>query len=232
MIDDYNFSMPGRIVSYDPVEQLSTVLISNLRTYSNSDSTERQSKRVQLVDVPTYTPGGGGWHMTFPIKPGDPCMLSFSQFGYDHWLFEDKDSAGVRQDGQPMPWTERRFSLRDGFCQVGWNNIPKAVTSYHATASQWRNSEADQVISLNSDKSITLTSPVALTVNAPAVQVICETSEVTASTSASVTSPTTTINGDLDVTGAITAPSVVVNGVEVDGHDHLGDSGGTTGPMK
>lgn len=205
MIDDYNIIMPGRIVSYDPVEQLSAVLISNSRTYSTSSSTERQSKRVQLVDVPTYTPGGGGWHMTFPIKKDDPCLISFSQFGYDHWLFEDKDAAGVRQDGQPMPWTERRFSLRDGFCQVGWNTIPRAVAEYHASHSQWRNVDATQVISLNDDASISIDSTVNLTITAPQV----------------------TINGNLDVTGQITTPSIEVNSVEVAGHIHTGVHGDT-----
>jgi len=236
MNSDYNINMPGRIVSYDPVEQLSVVMISNSKNYSNSDVTNRQVSRVKLVDVPTFTPGGGGWHMTFPIKPGDTCLLSFSQFGYDHWLFEDKDAAGVRLDGQPFPWTERKFSLRDGFAQVGWNNIPRAVADYSANHSQWRNVDASQVISLNEDTSITITSPIALTINAPEVTVICETSEVIASTSTTITCPANTIDGDLEVTGTITAPnmsattaltspSVVAGGINMQTHDHAGDGG-------
>ena len=82
--------------------------------------------------------------MTFPVKPGDTCLVSFSQFGYDHWLYNDDDAAGTRDDGNPQPWTFRKFNVQDGFAQVGFNTLPRAISGYSATDSEWRNASAGQ----------------------------------------------------------------------------------------
>lgn len=208
MIDDYNIQMPGRIESYDPVTQLGVVRISNDKTYSNSTETSRQRKRVLLRDVPIQTPGGGDWHMTFPIKKGDACLISFSQFGYDHWLYEDKDSAGVRADGQPQTWTNRRFSTRDGFAQVGFNTVPRAIADYSATDSEWRNDDRVQRITLEEAGNIHIAAG-STTIN------ITKDGDVT------ITAPTTAIVGDLTVTGSVVAQGEVTgNGIDLSTHTH------------
>lgn len=153
-IDDYSITMPGRIVEYFPETQTATVKISNDRTYSTDTDDESQVTPSFLYDVPVFTSGGGFWHITFPIKTDDPCLLSFSQFGYDHWLFKNEDSAGVRDDGHPQAWTEREFDLADGFAQVGWNNIPTAIADYHATDAEFRNVDRDQRIALQENGDI------------------------------------------------------------------------------
>ena len=140
--EKYNIAMPGRIVEYFPVDQTATVRISNDRTYSTSDASDLQtSKTREIQGVPVFTAGGGGYSLTFPIKAGDTCLLMFSQFGYDHWLYNDSDSAGVRFDGEPEEWTKRAFDLADGFCQVGYNTIPKAHTNYQDDGAEFRNSD-------------------------------------------------------------------------------------------
>ena len=208
MIDDYNIQMPGRIESYDPVTQLGVVRISNDKTYSNSTETSKQRKRVLLRDVPVQTPGGGDWHMTFPIKKGDACLISFSQFGYDHWLYEDKDSAGVRSDGQPQTWTNRRFSIRDGFAQVGFNTVPRAIADYSATDSEWRNVDRVQRITLEEAGNIHIAAG-STTIN------ITKDGDVT------ITAPTTAIVGDLTVTGSVVAQGEVTgNGIDLSTHTH------------
>tara|TARA_R110000851_G_scaffold244874_2_gene397631 strand:- start:15840 stop:16616 length:777 start_codon:yes stop_codon:yes gene_type:complete len=203
-LDDYEFQKPGRIVEYFPATQTATVKISNDRTFSTSNDTNLQVEQVLLYDVPVFTAGGGGWHMTFPIKPDDPCLLSFSEFGYDHWFSDNTDAAGIRFDGNPQSWTARKFSLDDGFAQVGWNNLPTAIESYHATHSQWRNAVANQVISLNDDTSITITSPISVTVNAPAVTVNGSTVDLNTSAKITMTCPEVEITGNLLVGGDIT----------------------------
>jgi len=233
MIDDYNIQMPGRIVEYDATTQLAVVRISNDKTYSNSAEISRQVKRVLLRDVPVYTPSGGNWAMTFPIKTGDTCLISFSQFGYDHWLYNDEDSAGVRSDGEPQTWTGRRFSLRDGFAQVGFNTIPRAIADYSALDSEWRNVDRTQRITLAADGEInistgteTVTSvtikpdgtvsiiaPTSTTVTSPVISIVAE-------TSVGITSPTVDMSGDLNVTGIVTGASGVFAGIVSETHTH------------
>ena len=184
--------------------------------------------------------------MTFPIKAGDTCLLSFSEFGYDHWFVDNADSAGIRDDGNPQPWTARMFNLDDGFAQVGWNNLPTAIQSYSEVNSQWRNNVADQVISLNDDTSITITSPIDLTVNAPNVT-------VNASTKITMVSPEVEITGNLLVggnitgmmaaiitgavsgassafTGAMTSLTAAIGGINMTSHKHTHNGDDTSGP--
>lgn len=206
---DYHIIMPGRIVSYDPVEQLASIRISLDRVFSESTEPEKIVGRDPIVDVPVFTPSGGGWSLTFPIKAGDTCLMLFSQFGYDHWLFDNKDSAGVRIDGNPMPWTKRVFSLSDGLAIVGFNTIPQAIADYHADDSEWRNDNADQKIALKVDGTIELNSLVGIVLNAPTV----------------------TINGNLVTNGTGTfSGDVTAESISVAHHIHPGDGGSGSGP--
>lgn len=240
--NDLTITVPGRIVEYFPENQTATVVISSEIYYDNSERLDEVTTRSKLHNVPVHTPFGGGWSVTFPIKKGDSCLLMFSQFGYDHWLYKDLDEAGGTS-GRPSTWLEREFSEKDGFALVGFNTLPRAIQSYSGTASQWRNTDASQCISLNDDNSIDITTTAHVTINCSAVTVNTEvaeinatasttvntgTAEINASTSAKIISPTTTIDGNCDVTGNLTAGGILVNG-----HDHVaGIPPGSTGPMK
>lgn len=242
IFDDASISFPGRIVKYYPEEQLADIQISAERAFSSSEELNSLAKRSIIKNVPVHTPSGGGWALTVPIKSGDTCLILFSQVGYDHWLYEDKDTGGTIA-GNPVPWLRRKFSVNDGFAIVGFNTIPRAIQSYHPTHSQWRNVDVTQVISLNDDNSITITSPVSVTINAPSVVVNCTDAEVNASNDINLDAGETltatarflsfigtdssTMHGDFSMTGTLT-----LNGVVVNDHIHDGDSGGTTGVMR
>ena len=206
--DDYHFTKPGHIVEYFPLTQTATVQISNDRTYSTSSADDLTVTPSYLYDVPTFTPGGGDFHMTFPIKAGDSCLLSFSQFGYDHWFVNNEDAAGVRDDGNPQPWTYRKFNLADGFCQVGWNNLKTAIDGYLADGSEWRNIDRTQRIALQENGDIEV-------VAGSSTLVMTKDGNVT------VTAPTTAIVGDLTVSGTIVATGEVTgNGIALSTHTH------------
>jgi hypothetical protein len=206
--DDYHFTKPGHIVEYFPLTQTATVQISNDRTYSTSTEDDLTVAPSYLYDVPTFTPGGGDFHMTFPIKAGDSCLLSFSQFGYDHWFVNNEDAAGVRDDGNPQPWTYRKFNLADGFCQVGWNNLKTAIDGYLADGSEWRNIDRTQRIALQENGDIEV-------VAGSSTLVMTKDGNVT------VTAPTTAIVGDLTVSGTIVATGEVTgNGIALSTHTH------------
>jgi hypothetical protein len=206
--DDYHFTKPGHIVEYFPLTQTATVQISNDRTYSTSSADDLTVTPSYLYDVPTFTPGGGDFHMTFPIKAGDSCLLSFSQFGYDHWFVNNEDAAGVRDDGNPQPWTFRKFNLADGFCQVGWNNLKTAIDGYIADGSEWRNIDRTQRIALQENGDIEV-------VAGSSTLVMTKDGNVT------VTAPTTAIVGDLTVSGTIVATGEVTgNGIALSTHTH------------
>ncbi len=217
MIDNQKYSLllPARIVEYFPENQTATVQICAETVFSSAINSSEVSTRKPLEGVPVHTVGGGGWHLTMPIKAGDSCIISFSQVGYDHWLHEDKDSAGLLA-GLPKPHLGRQFSEDDGFVTVGFNTLPRAVENYSGVNSEWRNEDATQVIRLKEDLSIEIDSTVSVTINAPSVVVNCETSEVNADTSTTVTTPTATINCDDAIVDATASMKVTTLDFTVD----------------
>ncbi len=199
--------LPARIVEFFPEDQTATVQICAETIFSSADSVSESKLREPLEGVPVHTVGGGGWHLTMPIKTGDTCIISFSQVGYDHWLYEDEDEAGLLANN-PKPHLLRQFSEDDGFVTVGFNTLPRAVAGFAPNDSEWRNANRDQVIILKEDLSIEINSTVKVTVNAPEVVVNCETSEVNATTSSTITTPTATVDCETSQVDASTSATI------------------------
>lgn len=193
--DLYSINLPGRIVTYYPDDQTADILICAERVNSSSTTSKSLSTREILQKVPVHTPSGGGWSMTMPIKAGNTCILFFSQIGYDHWFYQDKNKGGTLA-GDPVPHLRRQFSENDGYALVGLNTLPRKINSYSANHSQWRNEDATQIINLKDDLSIEIDSPVSVTINAPNVivnstdtTINTETASVIASTQVDVMTP-------------------------------------------
>ena len=194
-IDNELFSvvLPGRIVEFFPETQTATVQIGAELIAHTIGETDKLERREPIEDVPVHTYGGGGWHITMVPRPGDTCLLVFSQVGYDHWFVEDKDEAGD-WIGQPAPWLRRQFSVDDGFCLLGFNTLPRAIQNY-SEHSQWRNEDATQSITLKTDGTI----------------------EVSTQATVVVDSPLMHVTGDVVVDGDVTA-----SGVSLVHHTHRG----------
>lgn len=225
--DDMSIILPGRIVTYYPSDQTADISISAEKVFSDTKEKLQITKRQILVDVPVHTPYGGGWSITFPIKTGDTCLICFSQVGYDHWFYQDKDTGGVVAK-QPVPHLRRQFSEDDGFAIVGFNTKPRAIQSYSGVHSQWRNETAEQIITLNEDGTIRATSTIKITIDAPETR-------ITGDLIVDGDIQTTGINGDglMSAVGTISTIGDVVSdttgkNVSLTNHVHTGDSGGTT----
>ena len=217
--EDYSIIFPARIVKYYVDKQRADIQISAERVYASSEVKNGLATRTVLENVPVHTPSGGGWSMTMPIKTGDTCIILFSQIGYDHWLYEDKDKAG-KIAGDPMPYLKRKFSVNDGFAIVGFNTFPRAIQSYHETHSQWRNEDAQQVISLNDDTSIAIDSPIKVTINAPIVEVNAPIVEINAPTKVTIDTPLAEFTGNLTMAFG----TFSLGGVNMNDHIHSQDS--------
>ena len=232
MIDNerYSIILPGRVVSFDAVTQTAEILICVEAVHNSFDELSYTVDRMPIPGVPVHVVSGGGWSFTQPIEAGNTCIIFFSQVGYDHWFYEDKDTAGTVA-GLPKPWLGRQFNEEDGYALVGLNTLPRKILNYSATHSQWRNEDATQLISLENDGTIKIDSAIKVVVNAPAVEVNCDSSVVN--------SVANQINGPLHCTGVIStdasiqaptvtaANSLTVASKEMGGHTH---NGGTVGP--
>ena len=197
--DNKVYTLPARIVKYFPETQTANILVCAERVYGSIQDTIALQKRKIIEQIPVHLTSGGGWALSFPIKAGNTCLVTFSQVGYDHWFYNDLDLGGTLL-GRPVPHLRRSFNEDDGFVMVGFNTLPRVFNQVSATDSEWRNKEKTQLISLKEDGSIEINSDVGVTINAD-VQ----------------------INGNVIVSDDVTA-----SGISLVNHTHIGDSGGGT----
>lgn len=214
-IKNYNFNLPGRIVSYDASTQTATIKICAERITNNTNELDVLEEYGNLVNVPVHTPSGGGWSMTFPIKENDTCMVVFSQVGYDHWMFLNRDKAGTL-GGVPKPWLHRCLSLNDSYAIVGFNTIPNPIPNLSPTDSEWRNTDKTQKITLAESGDISIDSPTNIDITAPNVSITGDLQ----------------ITGEVNITGGITSTGDIVAGtISLQSHTHTdGNNGSPTGP--
>lgn len=118
--------LPGIVQSFDPVNQTAEVQPALQRIFS-----ELGAVNLPLcVDVPVVFPGGGNFHFTFPIKPGDECILVFSERCIDGWAIDGTI-------GEPEDY--RTHDLSDAFAFVGVNSVAKKLSGFNVNNAEVRN---------------------------------------------------------------------------------------------
>lgn len=95
-----------------------------------------------LLDCPIVFPSGGGATLTFPIRPGDECIVVFSSRCIDSWW----QSGGRDAAMQPTPQVQaelRMHDLSDGFAIVGVNSVPYVIPEISSETAQFRSDSGD-----------------------------------------------------------------------------------------
>lgn len=111
----------GEIVYFDPLEQTATVRVLHLMD-ENYDTDMKETIDYPLLGkVPVMVWQGGGSRITFPIKPGDQCLLLFCDYMIDNWW--------VIGEMAPSDFP-RKHDLSDAIAIVGLNALPKAIKDY------------------------------------------------------------------------------------------------------
>lgn len=154
---------------------------------------------VTIYNVPYFRLQGGSDAVVIDPKVGDIGMAAFAS----------RDITKVKNTRkQANPGSFRQFSMADGLYMGGFlNGAPTQYVQF-------------------SDAGIRIHSPTLVKLDAPDVQLTAPTIELTASSALTITSPTTTVNGNLNVTGNAT-----IGGIGFAAHKHTGvqTGGGSTG---
>lgn len=111
-------ALPGHIVSYDPAKMTVSVQIGLQAIHQQIDGTIKPVTIQPITDVPVMFPTGGGHTMTFPIAPGDECLLIFTERNIDNWY----QRGGVQQ-----PNDYRMHDISDAMCFVGIRSQPNVL---------------------------------------------------------------------------------------------------------
>lgn len=190
-------ALPGIIDSFDADAMTCKVqpAVSGVRLMQNGDLAE--VRMPLLLDCPVCFPGGGGATLTFPIKPGDECLVVFASRCIDSWW----QLGGVRGQAEI-----RMHDLSDGFVLPGVRSQPRKF-SVSTTAAQLRSDDGAAYVEINpnSHKIKALTSG-DIEVNAGGAI------KATAGGSITMEAPSITLKGNIVLDGPITQTSTAGGG--------------------
>lgn len=153
-----------------------------------------------LLDVPIVFPRGGGYAATFPIKPGDECLVVFANRNIDAWW----QNGGV----QP-PLTARFHDLSDGFAIPGPWCQATVMKNISPNTARFTSEDGLQYVELDKDQQfVNIVAAKKVTITAPQV-------EVNANQTVTVNTPDYTLNASTMAT--VLTPSYDVQASKVIG---------------
>ena len=135
-------AIPGIIQSFDPEALTCEVQPAIKGRRREADGTIKVENLPLLLDCPVVFPRGGGCSLTFPIKPGDECLVVFASRGIDFWW----QNGGIQPPPEP-----RMHDLSDGFVIPGPYSQPKKIGNVNTSAVQLRSDDGEAYLEINPD---------------------------------------------------------------------------------
>lgn len=154
----------GTVQSWDPAKNTVIVNISQQQVLStNPQGVQTIRSYPLLVNVPVAFQGGGGYTLTFPIAPGDECIILFNDRELDNWQINGPGYA---------PTSARLHDLSDGIAIVGIRNQNRALSSVSTSMVCLRSDDNTLNVELDHTGGIaTITAPQQINLNAPIVAI-------------------------------------------------------------
>ena len=183
-------ALPGFIESFDPKAMTCTVQPTIQALVRDESGKLTSTDLPLLLDCPVQFPAGGGCTLTFPVVPDDECLVVFSSRCIDAWW----QSGGVQIQSEL-----RMHDLSDGFVVLGFRSQPRVIPAISMTATQLRSDDGAAFIEVN---------PVTHGIQAitPGAAIVSAQGGIT------LTAPTVTINGDVQINGKVNTTGDVTAG--------------------
>ncbi|OXJ16642.1 Gp138 family membrane-puncturing spike protein [Burkholderia sp. HI2500] len=209
-------ALPGVIESFDAGAQTCVVQPAIKMPVRANDGTVTTAALPPVVDCPVQFPSGGNCTLTFPVAPGDECLVVFASRSFDAWW----QSGGVQEQA-----ALRMHDLSDGFVLLGFRSRPRALSGVSTSSAQLRSDDGATYIDLNPTlQKVRIVAPGGFDVVAPlatfsdAVSITGLLTFVGGMVGSALSGAAAVFNGVLNVIGQITA-----NGKRVDDtHTHNG----------
>lgn len=165
-----HFCRPGYIEKFDAATQLAEVTPAIMMKYSADGEVEYRKLPV-LINVPVVVPfvQALGLALTLPIRPGDECLLVFSDRAIDDFLENGAQAGNAKPEccGGDNKTTEPRIHhLSDAICIPGIISQPQKLPNWSGEAIELRNRDRTAFISLNANADITIQTVGAVTIRA------------------------------------------------------------------
>ena len=139
--DNVRTSVPGHILSFDPVTQMAEVQIGLML----EDRQGKQEARRPIICVPVLFWGAAGGTLECRVANGTEGVLFFSQECIDSWV----DQGGVAVKSEP-----RRFSINDCYFIPGIRSIPGAIKNFANDGIRLRSNDGTAYFWIHDDKTL------------------------------------------------------------------------------
>ena len=106
VVNNIHTSLPGRVMRYNAAKKTADVLPVINNVLYDAEGVEISSERLPVIpDVPVSFPRGGGWHLSFPLAPGDHVTLVFAESATGGWRVtgEVSDPSDARRHSLSSP---------------------------------------------------------------------------------------------------------------------------------
>ncbi|NMZ76621.1 translation initiation factor IF-2 [Pseudomonas nitroreducens] len=153
-------ALPGIIESFDPAAMTCVVQLAIQGQIRDRNGALALVDRPLLTDCPVQFPAGGGCTLTFPVKPGDECLVVFASRCIDSWW----QSGGIQAQAEP-----RMHDLSDGFALLGFRSQPRVIGAVSTSAAQLRSDDGATFVSVAPGGAVAITAPAGLTINADVI---------------------------------------------------------------
>lgn len=112
----FNCIQIGRIETFNATNQTAKIQLL-IKRIINPQTQESRSYPV-LVDCPVFISGNQTSYLSFPINPGDECIVLFNDRNIDNWFFTGDEG---------LPADFRVHDLSDGIALVGIRSLVKSI---------------------------------------------------------------------------------------------------------
>lgn len=140
-------SVPGHILTFDPISQLAQVQVGIVRV----DINDAEFTLKPIIETPVYFPGGD-YCVEYQIDPGCEGDILLSERCIDGWV----QSGGVAAN--PIG---RFHNLQDAMFLPGFRSRPNALPDFQNNGVRIRNRAGSQFVWLKNDNSISMDNGVA-----------------------------------------------------------------------
>ena len=147
LMKDVCTSIPGHVLTFDPLTQRAQVQIGILRV----DVNDATFTIPPIVEVPVYFPGGD-FAIEYQIDEGCEGDILFSQRCIDGWV----QSGGVATNPRG-----RFHSMQDAMFLPGFRSQPNVLPDFQNNGVRMRNRAGTQFVWLKNDNSISMDNGVA-----------------------------------------------------------------------
>jgi hypothetical protein len=145
-------AIPGIVTAWNATSNLATVQPAIRMQIIRPDGAIDYLDLPAVENVPACLPRStaGGLLLTVPIKPGDACLLIFSQRAIDHFVQHGGIQNPLTSD-RPDLCEMRHHDLSDAIMIPGLWSIPDKVANWADDALELRNDAGTVKLSIKSD---------------------------------------------------------------------------------